>query len=298
MCKVNYAAIDIGSNAARLLIKSVSDEGVMEKQQLVRVPLRLGFDVFADGKISDSKSKKLIRLMKSFYHLMRIYDVKYYRACATSAMRDAQNSASLIKKVEESTKIKIDLISGMEEAKIIYGNHIECQKNKKGSFIYVDVGGGSTEINLLHKGKLSYSMSYDIGTVRILSGAVKQETWDKLKQDLKRISKGIDTINIVGSGGNINRLYKLSPRKNIKNQTMPITSLEELYEELKKYDSSQLQELYKLKADRADVIVPAAKIFMTVSSAVHSQYVHVPVLGLTDGIIDEMYLNPSKEYLF
>lgn len=298
MCKVNYAAIDIGSNSARLLIKSIETkskgEDVMEKQQLIRVPLRLGFDVFAEGKISDAKAKKLVRLMKSFYQIMKIYDVKRYRACATSAMRDAQNSPAIIKKVMESAKIKIDLISGLEEAKIIYGNHIECQKGKKGNFVYVDVGGGSTEINLLNKGKLTYSMSYDIGTVRILSGGVTDKTWNKFEDDLKRVSEGIGVVNIVGSGGNINKLYRLAEEKNTKEQTMPISSLKDLYAKLEGHSPEQLAEMYKLKPDRADVIVPAAKIFLTVADILGSEYVNVPVLGLSDGIIDELYLNKKS----
>lgn len=301
MCKVNYAAIDIGSNSARLLIKSVDSKAdpskMMEKQQLIRVPLRLGFDVFSSGKISEVKAKKLVRLMKSFYQIMKIYDVKYYRACATSAMRDAQNSPAIIKKVADSAKIKIDLISGLEEAKIIYGNHIECQKSKKGDFVYVDVGGGSTEINLLHNGKLTYSMSYDIGTVRMLSGAVDQKTWNKLEEDLRKVSKDLGPVNIVGSGGNINKLFRLAEIKNVKDQTMPISSLQELYDTLKKYSPVELAQMYKLKPDRADVIVPAAQIFLTVAKLVGSEYVNVPVLGLSDGMIDELYVDKKKGHV-
>ncbi len=302
MYKENYAAIDIGSNSARLLIKSISEgengELSIERQQLVRVPLRLGFDVFSRGEISDIKTKRIVRLMKAFYQLMRIYEVKYYRACATSAMRDAKNSSAIIKKTLESTKIKIDLISGLEEAKIIYDNHIENQKSKKGSYIYVDVGGGSTEVNLLHDGELCFSMSYDIGTVRMLSGGIKDKTWTKLQDDLTRISQGIEVINIVGSGGNINRLYKLSDSKDLKEQTFPVQSLMGLHAKLSAMSPEQRIKNYKLKPDRADVIVPAADIFLRVAKIVNSEYIHVPQLGLSDGIIDDLYINKRKEYQF
>ena len=170
MGKCVYAAIDIGSNAARLLIKSVDDsqEKCFKKEMLLRVPLRLGFDVFAKGELSEKKAGKLKRLMKAFRQLMKIYDVDRYRACATSAMRDARNGSEVIREIKKSTGIAIEIIDGEEEARMVYNNHIECLEDRKGNYLYVDVGGGSTEVNLLTEGELVYSKSYNIGTVRIL----------------------------------------------------------------------------------------------------------------------------------
>lgn len=185
-CKTYYGAIDIGSNAVRLLIKCVEEDEqgkvFFSKVLLLRVPLRLGFDVFAMGKISETKEKNMLRLMKVFHHLMKIYDVEDYRACATSAMRDAKNGKDIIKRIKKKTGIRIEIIDGQEEAKMIYNNHIECMEDRNGNYMYVDVGGGSTEINLLSQGELVCSRSYNIGTVRILNNAVKETEWERLKK--------------------------------------------------------------------------------------------------------------------
>lgn len=190
--KTNYAAIDIGSNAVRLLIKEIKEEqgkAHFSKVLMLRVPLRLGFDVFDIGKISEKKEKNMIRLMKAFRHLMKIYDVKHCRACATSAMRDAKNGMDIIKQIEKKTGVHIDIIDGQEEAKIIYNNHVEHMEDQKGNYMYVDVGGGSTEINLLSEGQLVCSRSYNIGTVRMLNNAVKDSEWERLKNDLAELAK-------------------------------------------------------------------------------------------------------------
>lgn len=213
-----YAAIDIGSNAVRLLIKKEKeDENLISKRLskvlLLRVPLRLGFDVFSLGEVSEIKLVKLRRLMKAFRQLMKIYEVTDYRACATSAMRDAKNGKSVIKKILKDTGINIEVIDGQEEARMIYNNHIECIEDRTGNYIYVDVGGGNTEINLLTNGELVQSLSYNIGTVRILSGAVKDETWAQMKDDLARLTADFQEVNIIGSGGNINKLYRLAEKK-------------------------------------------------------------------------------------
>ena len=222
-----YAAIDIGSNAVRLLIKKEDeDENLvsrrLEKALLLRVPLRLGFDVFALGELSEKKAKKLRRLMKAFRQLMKIYEVTDYRACATSAMRDARNGKSVISRILKDSGINIEIINGQEEARIIYNNHIECLEDRTGNYIYVDVGGGSTEINLLTNGQLVQSLSYNIGTVRMLSGAVKEETWETMRNDLARLTADFDGINIIGSGGNINKLYRMAEKKDKKKQRLPV----------------------------------------------------------------------------
>lgn len=294
MCKKCYAAIDIGSNAVRLLIKKVEEnENLVSKRLskvlMLRVPLRLGFDVFSLGELSESKAVKLRRLMKAFRQLMKIYEVTDYRACATSAMRDARNGKSVIKKVLKDTGIRIEIIDGQEEARMIYNNHIECLEDRTGNYIYVDVGGGSTEINLLTNGTLVQSLSYNIGTVRMLSDAVKEETWAQMKDDLTRLTADFADINIIGSGGNINKLYRLVDKKDKKLKRMPVESLQALYDELAPLTPEQRMKQFDLKADRADVIVPAAQIFLAIADTVKSQYIHVPVIGLADGIIDSLY---------
>lgn len=288
-----YAAIDIGTNAVRLLIKKVkNDEVPMDKRftktLLLRVPLRLGFDVFSLGNISDTKAKKLQRLMKAFRQLMKIYEVTDYRACATSAIRDAANGKEIIKKIQKDTGIDIEVIDGQEEAQIIYKYHIECTTNNVGNYLYVDVGGGSTEINLQVNGELKSSFSYNVGTVRMLSNAVKEETWTQIKTDLQRLTDGLDHINIIGSGGNINKLYRLI-KKSKKQQRISVDSLRLLNDSLKPLTPEQRMEKYDLKSDRADVIVPAAEIFLSIAEAIHSEYIYVPVIGLADGIIDGLY---------
>ena len=293
MGKVNYAAIDIGSNAVRLLIKSIDREAVQEKKikkvMMLRVPLRLGFDVFSIGELSEKKVDKLRRLMKAFRQLMKIYDVDDYRACATSAMRDARNGRMIIKKIEKDTGIRIEIIDGKEEARMIYNNHIECMEDRQGNYMYVDVGGGSTEINLLTNGELVWSVSYNIGTVRMLSNAVKEGTWQQMEEELMKVTEGVAAINIIGSGGNINKLFRLADKKDKKLQRLPVSSLQTVYDVLKPLTPEERVEAFSLKQDRADVIVPAAEIFLKIAEVVHAEYINVPVIGLSDGIIDNLY---------
>lgn len=293
MGKVNYAAIDIGSNAVRLLIKSIDREAVQEKKikkvMMLRVPLRLGFDVFSIGELSEKKADKLRRLMKAFRQLMKIYDVDDYRACATSAMRDARNGRTIIKKIEKDTGIRIEIIDGQEEARMIYNNHIECMEDRLGNYMYVDVGGGSTEINLLTNGELVWSVSYNIGTVRMLSNAVKEGTWQQMEEELMKVTEGVAAINIIGSGGNINKLFRLADKKDKKLQRLPVSSLQTVYDVLKPPTPEERVEAFSLKQDRADVIVPAAEIFLKIAEVVHAEYIYVPVIGLSDGIIDNLY---------
>lgn len=293
MGKVNYAAIDIGSNAVRLLIKSIDREAVQEKKikkvMMLRVPLRLGFDVFSIGELSEKKADKLRRLMKAFRQLMKIYDVDDYRACATSAMRDARNGRTIIKKIEKDTGIRIEIIDGQEEARMIYNNHIECMEDRLGNYMYVDVGGDSTEINLLTNGELVWSVSYNIGTVRMLSNAVKEGTWQQMEEELMKVTEGVAAINIIGSGGNINKLFRLADKKDKKLQRLPVSSLQTVYDVLKPLTPEERVEAFSLKQDRADVIVPAAEIFLKIAEVVHAEYIYVPVIGLSDGIIDNLY---------
>ena len=291
MKTVNYAAIDIGSNAARLLIKKVETDGTtpeFTKQLFLRVPLRLGFDVFRDGRVSDTKAKRMERLMKAYRQLMKIYDVDRYRACATSAMRDAANGPKLIENIFKDTGIQIEIIAGEEEASIVYNNHVEQLEDRNGNYIYVDVGGGSTEINLLTNGELVCSRSYNVGTIRILNGGVDEATWQRMRDELAELAAPYGDVHIIGSGGNINKLYRLTGKKD-KKRILTIEELRGLYEVLNPLTPEQRMAEYKLKADRADVIVPAAEIFLTVAAAVRAKDIVVPVIGLCDGIIDTLY---------
>ena len=231
----------------------------------------------------------MIRLMKAYRNLMKIYGVTDYRACATSAMRDAENGPAIIKSVEKKTGISIEIIDGQEEARMIYNNHIEYMKGRKGNFMYVDVGGGSTEINLLADGELVCSRSYNIGTVRILNEAVSESEWKRLGKDMEDLSLSYPGINIIGSGGNINKLFKLVRGRDSRYSRMSVASLQELYDKLKDMTVEERMEEYALKPDRADVIVPAGKIFLTIASITGASYIYVPVIGLADGIIDGLY---------
>lgn len=301
MGKIHYAAIDVGSNAVRLLIKSIDQATMQEKkfkkELLLRVPLRLGFDVFSIGEISAGKADKLRRLMKAFRQLMKIYEVDDYRACATSAIRDARNGKEIIKAIDKDTGISIEILDGQAEAQLIYNNHIEYLQDRLGNYIYVDVGGGSTEINLLTNGELIYSASYNIGTVRMLSNAVKEGTWQQMESGLGKAIEGFTDINIIGSGGNINKLFRLIDRKDKKQQRLPIASLKAIYEVLKPLTTEERMEAFNLKQDRADVIVPAAEIFLRIAAWVHAEYIYVPVIGLSDGIIDELYTKSMEKEL-
>ena len=290
----SYGAIDIGSNAVRLLIKKVSrkestGEDKFSKILLLRVPLRLGFDVFEKGEISPVKEERMRRLMKAYRHLMKIYEVESFRACATSAMRDAKNGKAIIKKIRKTTGIHIEIIDGQEEAQMIYNNHVECREDQNGNYMYVDVGGGSTEINLLIDGKLVYSKSFNIGTVRILTGGVTEAAWHQMRDEISRVTKNHAEINIIGSGGNINKLYRLIEKKDKKRKRIPIASLQNMYDKLKVLTPEARMETFNLKPDRADVIVPASEIFLCIAEVIHANYIYVPEIGLSDGITDNLY---------
>lgn len=292
MEKVNYAAIDIGSNAVRLLIKSVNEDAndeLFTKVLLLRVPLRLGEDAFTTGEISEVKARKLLRLIKAFRQLMKIFEVVDYRACATSAMRDARNSKEITGKIYKKTGIRIEVIDGQEEARIVYDNHIENLLSREKNYIYVDVGGGSTEISFISGGELKSSKSYNVGTVRMLKGSVKEEDFNALRQDIEAIAKDYPDLIIIGSGGNINKLFRLANVKDKKAAILPVESLQKLNAVLKQYTPKERRRQFKLKPDRAEVIVPAAEIFLEVARQAQSKHIWVPTIGLADGIIDNLY---------
>lgn len=284
---MTYAAIDIGSNAARLLIKRDEDNcNYLDKLLLLRVPLRLGFDVFGKGEISKGKMEDMIRLMQCYALLMKIYKVDVMRACATSAMRDAVNGKEIICRIKEKTGIKVEIISGAEEAQIVFNNHKKEGFDSEGNFLYVDVGGGSTELNMLSNGKLVMSRSFNIGTVRMLTGRVKPKVWSELCDLCVELRSCYPSITIVGSGGNINKLFKLAGDK--KNKSISFKALEDIYNELLPLTNEERMTRYSMRPDRADVILPAAKIFLTIARNAGSGSIMVPVIGVADGIIDEL----------
>ena len=293
MGKSHYAGIDIGSNAVRLLIKCLNEPGSTEplsKVQLVRVPLRLGEDAFVDGRISKKKSKQLISLMKAYHELMEIYEVEAFRACATSAMRDAENGMELVDKIYEKTGIKIEIIDGREEAQLISSDLIRALSGQEEeTFLYVDVGGGSTELNLVRGSDLIESRSFDIGTIRQLSGKVRDEERESFGKYVQHLKETYGTLRLVGTGGNINKLLRLgapSERANICN--LPIANLRAVADELRQYTPVERMLIFRLKPDRAEVIVPAADIFLLVAEITEATEIIVPTKGLADGIVDSV----------
>ena len=292
--KIHYAGIDIGSNAVRLLIKCLNDESseeLLSKVQLVRVPIRLGEDAFMKGRIGKKKSKKLISLMRAYKELMEIYDVSNYRACATSAMRDADNGLELVQAIEEEVGIKIEIIRGREEAQLISQDLINgADIDSEATFLYVDVGGGSTELNLVQHGELLQSYSFNIGTIRQLSGKVEQEEVRLFESYLAQIKESYGEVQVVGSGGNINKLLRLgAPAERAKVNSLKYANLQGVYDELMKYTSEERMIRFRLKPDRADVIIPAAEIFLLVGRIICCEKIIVPTKGLSDGIIESIY---------
>ena len=291
MNTIYFAAIDIGSNAVRLLIKSIvpgDSSDSFEKVLMVRVPLRLGQESFVTGKINGDKEKQLIRLMKAFKHLIKVYNVTDYRACATAAMREAKNSTALVKEIRKETDLKIEIINGQEEASIIYESHFGDNLNKDQNYVFVDVGGGSTELSLMINGELSVSKSYDIGTVRLLNDKVKAGEFERLNHDLSEWNELYKVNDIIGSGGNIIKLNSLA--KTRKNTKLSLQKLEELNNTLKQFTVDELITNYKLKPDRADVITHAGDIYITVAKGVGASHVIVPTIGLADGIVHMLYV--------
>jgi len=295
---VRLAAIDIGSNAARLLISDVipGTKGRPEfvKVALVRVPLRLGFDVFDKAEITPLKAEKLLKTIKSYKYLLDVYDVKHLKACATSAMRDARNSDEIIRKVKSETGIDIKIISGQEEASFIYENHIAEGMTDVESYLYIDVGGGSTELTFFSDGKLIFKESFNIGTIRILKNQVTELLWDEMKEFIKLKTKGYDHVTAIGSGGNINKIFSLSKRK--EGKPLPLDLLRDYFKEFSNLSVPQRISLYKLREDRADVIVPALLIYINVMRWADAQEIFVPKIGLADGLIYTLYEEVKKEY--
>ncbi|MEO8583529.1 MAG: exopolyphosphatase [Flavitalea sp.] len=292
------AAIDIGSNAARLLISKAgtNDQGKVQfqKQILVRVPLRLGFDVFEQKFISPEKEVNIIKTIKSYKLLADVYEVEYLKACATSAMRDAQNGASIINKVKVETGISIEIITGDAEASYIYENHIAENMDKDHSYLYIDVGGGSTELTFIADGQLVFKRSFNIGTIRILKNQVDEFLWDEMRDFIKRETRGHERDMVaIGSGGNINKVFSLSKRK--EGKPLQLELLKDYHRELSSFSIEDRIRIYKLREDRADVIVPALSIYVNVMRWANIEEIFVPKIGLADGLIQHLYYEVNKK---
>jgi len=285
------ASIDIGSNAARLLITEViqdeKNNPVFNKLNLIRVPLRLGFDVFEYGTIPKAKIGMMLQTMKAFKHLMNAYEVKHVMACATSAMRDAKNSVDIIRKVKLETDISIEVISGDMEAGIVFENHIAETLDKDHSYMYIDVGGGSTELSFFSNGTLIYKESFNIGTIRLLQDKVNDKTWEVMKEIIKTVTKGQKEVMAIGSGGNINKIFSLSKRK--EGKPLGLELLKEYHKELGSVNLEDRMRLYNLRPDRADVIVPALLIYINAMRWAGANEMYVPKIGLVDGLIHHLW---------
>ena len=296
---MNLAAIDIGSNGARLLIKSFDDKAENEadrikKLMFIRIPLRLGKDVFSLGKVSKEREKMMLHMMKGFKQFMKLNDVEAFRACATSAMRDAENGKKVLKKIEKQTGIRLEIIKGQEEAQLLYNNLVEKTDSNEGNFAYIDVGGGSTEVSLIHDGQLAESFSYNMGTLRMLSGKVKAETEQLFRANLTRYAEQYGNIRIIGSGGNINKLNKLAQHG--KNQKeLSLSELQRLYAMIKPLSIEERMISFNLKDDRADVIMPAAEIFLKACEYLKCDTIMVPNISLADSIVDGLYEKMKAE---
>ncbi len=284
------AAIDIGSNAARLLICEVEKKGKeteFNRLNILRIPLQLGFDVFEKGFIGSRKKKMLIDTIKAYKQLMKVYEVEHYMACATSAMRDAQNSKEIIKEIEAETSIEIEVITGELEAEIIYENHIAELLDKKDSYLYMDVGGGSTELTLYHNNELVLQKSVNIGTVRLLTNKVNEEVWEELKETCKGIAKKYEHITGIGSGGNINKIFSLLRSKD--DTYLQANAVREMHKDMLGLSVEERMKKYNIKKDRAEVIVPALLIYTSIFKWCNVDQVLVPKIGLADGLIHHLY---------
>lgn len=288
---MKFAAIDIGSNAVRLLFGNVYEgaaEPIFKKADLVRVPLRLGDDAFLHKRISDAKADKLITVMKSFRHLINFYEVTDFRACATSAMREAVNGPEIVARVKKETGITIEIIDGKTEAQIIYSNHIAESLDKNYDYLYIDVGGGSTEITLFSKEQVVTSRSFNIGTIRMLNDLVSREQWNEFKNWVKETTKDHRRPLIaIGSGGNINKIFKMSRKK--QNRPLSYSKLKAIYDMLDAFTLDERIKILGLNPDRADVIIPASRIFLTVMKTAETDKLLVPQIGMADGLIHLLY---------
>ena len=287
-----FAAIDIGSNAIRILIANIietEDDVVFQKNSLIRSPVRLGEDSFTFGEISSKSLKRFVNTMKAFKLLMKIHGVSHYKAYATSALREANNSSYVIKTVKKKAGIKVEIIDGTKEAKIISNSKISEFINTQKTFLFVDVGGGSTEFTLINEGNHIVSKSFKIGTVRLINNLVDDRVWIGIENWIKKNSMNYQKITLMGSGGNINKLFKLSNVK--EGKPLSKIKLSQLFKQLEELNYEERVLKFELNPDRADVIVPAARIYLKALEWSGGQKIYVPRFGLSDGMIKYMYKN-------
>jgi exopolyphosphatase/guanosine-5'-triphosphate,3'-diphosphate pyrophosphatase len=285
------AAVDIGSNAVRVLFGQVIEHKgknpIYKKRELLRMPIRLGEDSFLNGKISKRQEERLISAMKAFSELRKVFEIKAYRACATSAMRDATNGKEVIERVKEESGIKIEIIEGKTEAELIFANHIEDTLNPSDNYLYIDVGGGSAELTLLSGKKVINSKSFNVGTIRMLHQKIEKEEWDEFKSWIKKNTEDFKPLIGIGSGGNINKLFKMAGKK--ENKHLTYDKIKEMSDMLNSHTVEERVEVLGLNPDRADVILPATKIFLTAMKHADIQKIIVPQIGLSDGILHDLY---------
>jgi len=287
-----YAAIDIGSNGVRLLISNVIEfnkkETQFKKSSLIRVPIRLGEDVFTTGEISENNKNRICDAMQAFQLIMKVYEVEKYKACATSAMREAKNNQEIVTEVYNRTGVRIDIINGKTEAEIISSTDLSDLIQNDQSYLYVDVGGGSTEFTFFSNGKLIDSRSFPLGTVRLLDNKVDDHVWDDAKRWIKEISNDLPKLSLIGSGGNINKIFKMSGKS--EDKPLSYIYLNSYYNFLNQMSYNQRISELDLNPDRADVIIPAAKIYVQAMKWSGAKKIYVPKIGLSDGIIKSLYM--------
>jgi len=289
---LRYAAIDIGSNAVRLLIADIienNDSVSFKKNTLIRVPIRLGDDAFLDQHISEKKATDLVKAMQAFRNLMDVYKVREYMAYATSAMREAKNGQKVVKRIKDEANIDLEIIHGEKEAKAIYASHAEQSIDKNKNYLYIDVGGGSTELSLFSAGELLASRSFNIGTIRMLDNQDKEETWNEMREFIREHTRHFKVLCGIGTGGNINKLYKLSEEKD--KAPLTFSKLKTLYNYLNSFSLKDRINVLGLNQDRADVIIPACEIYMTVMKTANIKNIYVPSVGMVDGIIQILIEN-------
>lgn len=289
------AAIDIGSNAVRLLFTNVvvtNGKTEYKKSALIRMPVRLGEEAFKDHKISERNTERLVRLMMAYKHLMLVNEVEAYRACATSAMREAHNREDIVKRVLDETGIEIEIIDGKEEANIIYSNQITETVDSTKPHLYMDVGGGSTELSLFVDKKVKRSRSFDIGTIRLLNKQVTKEKWSTLETWVKEVKKEYGNVDIIGSGGNINKINKMINRKD--QVIIKPSQLQTLFKKMSQLTYEQRIAELGLNPDRADVIIPAGELFLAVTGWIGAKNIIVPTIGVSDGIVKKLYKDIKK----
>ncbi len=294
-----YAAIDIGSNGVRLLLTKVITTGihcVFAKESLVRMPIRLGADVFRNDEISTHKEEQLVSTLIAFSHLLKAYEPIDYRACATSAMREASNGGKIAARIRQESQLDLEIIDGGEEAEMIFASQIAETLHPDRAYLYIDVGGGSTELTFFARSKRLISHSFPIGTVRLLNGQVKPSEWTKMRAWILKYQPEKIKLSGIGSGGNMNKILRLSSSKN--DQPVSAAELNEIDAMLNSYNLEERIRVLHLRPDRADVIIHASKIFKSIMAWGGIKEIFVPQFGLADGLVHHMhdtFLKASKE---